>query len=106
MDTALTPEFLARLAHLSRLHLDEKMAAQLGDDLRRTLHAIESLENCRLDTADETVRGPTGESNALREDVLSPCLSVSEALATAPDRMGDGFAVPQIMAAPGARAGS
>jgi aspartyl-tRNA(Asn)/glutamyl-tRNA(Gln) amidotransferase subunit C len=106
LDTALTPDFFARLAQLSRLHLDDRMAAQLGDDLRRTLHSIESLEDCPQETADQTVRGPTGEGSALRDDLPSPCLSVSEALAMAPDRMGDGFAVPQIMAAPGAKAGA
>lgn len=93
---ALSPEDVRHVALLARLALtpeeEERYARQLG----QILGYVERLQGLDL-TGIEPMAHALPLPPLLREDVVRPSLPRDEALAAAPQRVGDGAAVPKII---------
>jgi aspartyl-tRNA(Asn)/glutamyl-tRNA(Gln) amidotransferase subunit C len=96
----LSREDVAHVAHLARLGLTEDEITLLHGQLDHILDQYEVLST--LDTHDIPPTAQTIEvETILREDVVTPSLSVDEALAGAPERVGDHLVVPAILGGSG-----
>ena len=84
------------VARLARLALTDAEIERMREQLNGILAYIEKLNE--LDT---TAVEPTSHAvplvNVMREDEEGPCLPCDEALANAPDRVGEFFRVPRII---------
>jgi aspartyl-tRNA(Asn)/glutamyl-tRNA(Gln) amidotransferase subunit C len=85
-----------KVANLARLKLDEAGLARLETDLTAILGYIDQLNAVDTDGV-EPLAHPLPLRNVFREDEIKPSLPVDEALANAPKRAGDFFAVPAIL---------
>ncbi len=85
------------VAHLARLGLSDEELARLEGQLNHILDQYAVLAELPTDDIPPTAQTIEVE-NILREDVVTPSFSVEEALAGAPERSGDHFVVPAIMA--------
>jgi aspartyl-tRNA(Asn)/glutamyl-tRNA(Gln) amidotransferase subunit C len=93
----LSRDDVAHVAHLARLGLSEDELGRLQGQLNHIVDQYAVL--AELDTDHIAPTAQTIElENILREDVVTPSLSVDEALAGAPERVGDHFVVPGIIA--------
>lgn len=85
------------VAHLARLGLTDDELARLEGQLNHILEQYRVL--AELDTEAIPPTAQTIEvENILREDRPGPSLTVEEALSGAPERSGDHFVVPAILA--------
>jgi len=92
----LTPKDVEEIAHLARLALDEAEVATYTRQLADILGYVEKLRE--LDTTGvEATTHAVPMDCPLREDELGERLPTAEALAAAPAREGDFFAVPRII---------
>ena len=93
----LSRDDVAHVAHLARLGLSGEELTRLEAQLNHILDQYAVL--AELDT--EHI-APTAQmielENILRADVVTPSLPVDEALAGAPERVGDHVVVPGIIA--------
>lgn len=91
-----TEKEVRHVAHLARLALTPEEVERYGRQLAQVLDYVERLQS--LD-----VEGVPPMANAvplaapLREDEVQPSLSRDEALANAPQRVGEGVAVPRVI---------
>lgn len=91
-----TEKEVRNVAHLARLALTPDEVERYGRQLAQVLEYVERLQS--LD-----VEGVPPMTNAvplvapLREDEVQPSLSRDEALANAPQRVGEGVAVPRVI---------
>jgi aspartyl-tRNA(Asn)/glutamyl-tRNA(Gln) amidotransferase subunit C len=93
---ALTPETVRQVAHLARLTLSEEEVELLTRQLNDILKYVEKLNE--LETTDIPPMAHVLElNNAFREDEVTGSLPLEEALANAPDRQRNSFAVPKII---------
>ncbi len=91
----LSLEDVQKVARLARLQLTDAELARMADQLNRILGYVELIQN--LDTAGvEPLAHPLPVQNVFRDDEPRPSLPVGEALANAPGRTGDYFAVPPV----------
>ncbi len=92
----LTLEQVRHVAKLARLKLSPEEELKHQQQLSQVLDAFEALS--KVDTSDVP---PTYHVNlehtTLREDAAEAPLTVDEALANAPQRSGDSFAVPKVI---------
>jgi aspartyl-tRNA(Asn)/glutamyl-tRNA(Gln) amidotransferase subunit C len=94
---ALSRDDVAHVAHLARLGLTDAELARLQGQLNHILDQYAVLAG--LDTDHIAPTAQTIElENILRDDVVTPGLTAEEALAGAPERAGDHFVVPGIIA--------
>jgi aspartyl-tRNA(Asn)/glutamyl-tRNA(Gln) amidotransferase subunit C len=83
-------------AHLARLDLSINELETLGRQLSDIVAYVEQLAS--LDTANvEPLAHPLALSNVFRDDAPAPSLPVDRALANAPCRRGDFYAVPAVL---------
>lgn len=95
--TTLSRADVEHVAHLARLGLTEEELTRLEGQLNHILDQYAVL--ARVPTDDIAPTAQTIEvENILREDLPGPSLDVDEALAGAPERSGDWFVVPAILA--------
>lgn len=93
----LSRDDVAHVAHLARLGLTEEELTRLEGQLNHILDQYAVL--AELDTEHIAPTAQTIElENILRADVVTPSLPVDEALAGAPERVGDHVVVPGIIA--------
>lgn len=93
---ALTPEIVKQVAHLARLTLSDEEVGLFTKQLNDILNYVQKLDE--LDTTDVPAMTHVLElNNAFREDALQDSLPLEEALANAPDRQKNSFAVPKII---------
>jgi len=93
----LSRDDVAHVAHLARLGLSGEELTRLEGQLNHILDQYAVL--AELDTEHIAPTAQTIElENILRADVVTPSLSVDEALAGAPERAGDHIVVPGIIA--------
>lgn len=84
------------IAKLARLRLDDAEVGVYTEQLGRILGFFDELK--ALDTTDVPLTAhPLPVSNAFREDVARPSLSLEQVLANAPHREGPYFRVPKIL---------
>jgi aspartyl-tRNA(Asn)/glutamyl-tRNA(Gln) amidotransferase subunit C len=85
------------VAKLARLALTDEEIDVFGRQLGDLLGHVNAL--AELDTESVPATAQVVESrNVMREDVLTPCLDRERVLAEAPQRQGDFFRVPRIIA--------
>ena len=89
----ISREQLLHVAHLARLELREDELARLESQLNDILAAVSKVSELDLSDVPPTSH-PLDVVNVWGADEPRPCLSVEEALANAPERDGDFFAVP------------
>ncbi len=92
----LSRKDVEHVALLSRLGLEDEELARLEGQLNHILDQYAVLAELLTDDIPPTAQTIEVE-NILREDVVTPGLSVEDALAGAPERSGDYFVVPAIM---------
>jgi aspartyl-tRNA(Asn)/glutamyl-tRNA(Gln) amidotransferase subunit C len=92
----LTRGDVEHVAHLARLGLTDEELTRLEGQLNRILDQYEILAQLDTDAIPPTAQTIELE-NILREDVTRPSLTVDEALANAPGRVGDHVVVPAIL---------
>lgn len=93
---ALLREQVVKIADLARLHLTAPEIEQMCQQLSAVLDFFEQLGS--IDTEGvEPMAHPLPMQNVFREDARQACLSPDQALANAPKRTGDFFAVPAIL---------
>jgi aspartyl-tRNA(Asn)/glutamyl-tRNA(Gln) amidotransferase subunit C len=89
----ISREQLLHVAHLARLELREDEIARLESQLNDILAAVSKVSEVDLSDVPPTSH-PLDVVNVWGDDEPRPCLTVDEALANAPARDGDFFAVP------------
>jgi aspartyl-tRNA(Asn)/glutamyl-tRNA(Gln) amidotransferase subunit C len=98
---ALTPEEARWVAHLARLELSEAELATMTRQLGAIVEYVDQLR--QLDTEGvEPLAHALEVHNVFRDDEPVPSLSVTEALANAPDRLQDAkgdqfYGVPAVL---------
>ena len=93
---SLSRDDVAHVAHLARLGLTEEELSRLEGQLNHIVEQYAIL--AELDTEHIPPTAQTIElENILRDDVVTPSFTVDEALAGAPERVGDHIVVPAIL---------
>ncbi len=84
------------VARLARLALSESERARMREQLSAILQYIDKLKAVDVEGVEPTSHA-VPLLNVMRDDEPAPCLPQSEALANAPDRVGEFFRVPRII---------
>lgn len=92
---ALTREEARWVAHLARLDLSDDELATLTPQLSAILDYMQQLQQINTDGV-EPLAHPLPVQNVFRADDPIPSLTVDEALANAPRRIGDFYGVPAV----------
>ena len=88
---------VARIAHLSRLDLDDPALDAATAHLQSMLEFVAMLDTVDRPEVSARVHGGEGGEPVLRPDVIGEPLSSAEALAGAPDKGPEGFRVPAVI---------
>jgi aspartyl-tRNA(Asn)/glutamyl-tRNA(Gln) amidotransferase subunit C len=94
----LTHDTVRKLAHLSRLHVEESEIPRLADQLGHILGHMEELSKLDLDGVPPMMH-PDSSARPLREDIPRPSLDRDTALANAPKAVEGFFAIPKVIGA-------
>jgi aspartyl-tRNA(Asn)/glutamyl-tRNA(Gln) amidotransferase subunit C len=92
---ALTREDARWVAHLARLDLTDEELATLTPQLSAILDYMQQLQQINTDGV-EPLAHPLPVQNVFRADEPEPSLTVDDALANAPRRVGDFYGVPAV----------
>jgi aspartyl-tRNA(Asn)/glutamyl-tRNA(Gln) amidotransferase subunit C len=84
------------VAHLARLDLSDAELARLAQQLGTILDYVNQLAQVNTEGV-EPLAHPLPLQNVFRTDLPAPSLPVNEALANAPARHGDFYAVPPVL---------
>ena len=93
---SLTPEQVRWVAHLARLELSDAELETMTRQLRGIVEYVDQLQRVNTDGV-EPLAHALDVHNVFREDESRPSLPVDAALANAPDRRGDFYAVPAVL---------
>lgn len=93
---AITRGEVAHLAHLARLALDDDELDHYAEQLDVILQSVARVSEVAADDIPPTSH-PVPLVNVYRPDEVSPCLTQSEALASAPAVESGRFRVPRIL---------
>jgi aspartyl-tRNA(Asn)/glutamyl-tRNA(Gln) amidotransferase subunit C len=88
-------ETLKKIAHLSRLDLDEGKEKEMLQSLSEILTWVEKLNELNTDNIDP-LTNMSMEVNALREDKIGEHLDREKGLSNAPERDATFFKVPKV----------
>jgi len=93
---AIKKEVILKLERLAKLKLSDNEKEEIGADLEKILTMIDKLEE--IDTKGvEPLVYVHEEVNVLREDSEEGMLEIEKAMANAPNRIDNYFAVPKII---------
>ncbi|HET9844411.1 MAG TPA: Asp-tRNA(Asn)/Glu-tRNA(Gln) amidotransferase subunit GatC [Nitrospira sp.] len=92
----ITLEDVEKVAKLARLEVTPAEKEAFAKQLSQILTHVEKLREYDT-TGVEPTAAVLGQVNAFRDDIVRSSLPVEKALANAPEREGDGFAVPKII---------
>jgi aspartyl-tRNA(Asn)/glutamyl-tRNA(Gln) amidotransferase subunit C len=92
----LDVEEVRKVAHLGRLKLSESDIQKYSTQLTAILGYVAQLKEVDV-TGVEPMAHPLPLKNVLREDKVTPPLSVEQVLANAPAKDGPFFAVPKVL---------
>lgn len=96
----ITPELVEKLAHLARLHFDEKEKEEISRDLEKMIEMVDKLKE--LDVNDtEPLLHMSQSTEILRNDEVKKTISREQAFMNAPDHNEEFFRVPKILKNPG-----
>src|SRR6478752_4122808 len=93
---SLSLDQVRKVARLARLELSEADLARMQTQLTAILNYVDQLQELNTDGV-EPLAHPLPVQNVFRPDELRASLPVDEALANAPARSGDFFAVPAVL---------
>jgi aspartyl-tRNA(Asn)/glutamyl-tRNA(Gln) amidotransferase subunit C len=93
---SLTADQVRWVAHLARLELSAAELETMTPQLNAILDYVNLLQQVATDGV-EPLAHPLPVQNVFRPDEPAPSLPVDEALANAPDRHGDFYAVPAVL---------
>jgi len=85
-----------QIASLAHLCITEEETGKLQEELDFVTGYVSQLDELDLDGVEATVHGQTS-AGFFREDVPHVFFSQEQALANAPDRVGDEFKVPKMV---------
>jgi len=88
---------VAHVAHLARLGMTDAELSRLEGQLNHILDQYAVLAELPTDDIPPTAQTIELET-ILREDIVTPSLTAEAALSGAPERLGDYFVVPVILA--------
>src|SRR5947208_3276844 len=88
---------VARIAHLSRLELDDAALDAMTSHMQSMLAFVATLDRHDRGDVSARVHGGDDATPHLRADVVRPSLAPAEALAMAPDKGPEGFKVPGVV---------
>jgi len=92
---SLTLDDVRKVAKLARLELADADLVHLQPQLSAILDYVYQIQ--QLDTEGvEPLAHPLPIANAFRDDVPAPSLPIDDALANAPNRIGNYFGVPAV----------
>lgn len=91
----ISREEILKLAHLSRLELDDAAVERMQVDLNKILGFVEQIKLLDLEGI-EPLQYMTDETNVLREDTVIQEITHAEALKNAPDANSDYFRLPRV----------
>jgi aspartyl-tRNA(Asn)/glutamyl-tRNA(Gln) amidotransferase subunit C len=89
-------ETLSKIAHLSRLEIDEKDAKKMIQDMNNMVAFVEKLNEVNTDGV-EPLTTMSHEINSLREDETKADLTHQQVLQNAPRKDEDYFRVPKVL---------
>jgi len=89
-------DLLNKIAHLSRLEIDEKDADKMIKDMSAIVDWVDKLSEVDTEGV-EPLTTMSYEINALREDEVKEHLSHERALKNAPQKDADYFRVPKVL---------
>jgi aspartyl-tRNA(Asn)/glutamyl-tRNA(Gln) amidotransferase subunit C len=92
----VTLQDVEQVAKLARLEVSPAEKEAFAKQLSQILTHVETLKQYDTEGVEPTAT-VLGQVNVFREDVVRPSLPVEKALANAPEREADGFAVPKII---------
>ncbi len=92
----ISAEQVAHLASLSRIELSQAEIENLTRELGQIVDSIAKVSEVAGPDVPATSH-PLPLVNVFRDDVVTPSLTVEQALSGAPDRDGDLFRVPPIL---------
>ncbi|MFO0706519.1 MAG: Asp-tRNA(Asn)/Glu-tRNA(Gln) amidotransferase subunit GatC [Nitrospira sp.] len=92
----ITKQDVEKVAKLARLDVSPTETEAFARQLSQILTHVEQLNRYSTDGVEPTST-VLGQANVFRDDVVTPSLSVDQALANAPEREADGFGVPKII---------
>lgn len=93
---SLTPDQVRWVAHLARLELTPAELATMTAQLSAIVDYVNQLQQVNTDGV-EPLAHPLDVHNVFRADEPRPSLPVEAALANAPQRRGDFYAVPAVL---------
>jgi aspartyl-tRNA(Asn)/glutamyl-tRNA(Gln) amidotransferase subunit C len=93
---SLTADQVRWVAHLARLELSDSELATLTPQLRAIVDYVNQLQGVNTDGV-EPLAHALDIHNVFRADEPAPSLPVAAALANAPQRQGDFYAVPAVL---------
>lgn len=85
-----------QVARLSRINLNQAEVQQFAGQLSDILAYVEQLDELETNDVEPTTH-PLRMSNIFRPDKAGESLTNDQALANAPQREGDFFAVPKVL---------
>ena len=92
----LDVETLKKIAHLSRLEIDEKDTEKMLKDMSNMLTFVEKLNEVDTDGI-EPLTTMSHEINSLREDIAKSDLNREQALQNPPKKDSTYFRVPKVL---------
>jgi aspartyl-tRNA(Asn)/glutamyl-tRNA(Gln) amidotransferase subunit C len=92
----IKPEEVRWVAHLARLELSDAELATMTAQLGAILDYVRQLQQVPTDGV-EPLAHPLPLQNVFRADECRPSLPADAALANAPERDGDFYAVPAVL---------
>ena len=93
---SLSADQVRWVAHLARLQLSDAEVADITRQLGAILDYVNQLQQVPTDGV-APLAHPLPIQNVFRADEPAPSLPVEQALANAPDRRGDFYAVPAVL---------
>jgi aspartyl-tRNA(Asn)/glutamyl-tRNA(Gln) amidotransferase subunit C len=92
----ITPEEIAHVANLARLHMSEEEVKDMARQLDEILTYVDKLNELETEAVTPTAHA-ISIINAFRDDVVKPSLPRDKALANAPRQNGEAFVVPRVI---------
>ena len=93
----ISADQVRHLAELARIDLSEAELTSLTTELGQIVESVAKVSEVATPEVPATSH-PIPMTNVFRDDVVRPSLTVEQALSGAPDREGDYFRVPPILA--------
>ena len=89
-------DIIRKIAHLSRLELDQAAEEAMEKDFNKILGWMDKLNEVNTDNVEPLIH-MSSEINVLREDIPANTLSHEDALRNAPKKDSDYFRVPKFL---------